>query len=85
MSAATETIAAIQALMQQLHAATTTADAAVGQAEQARQLAGALGDARSVAAFAQVHELLAEARQALQPVVERADQAMSRVKAIEGG
>jgi hypothetical protein len=85
MSATGDTIAAVQSFIRLLQEAAASANAAASQAEKSRAMAGALGDARSVAAFTQVHELLVLARRALGPAVERADQAIARTKSIEGG
>jgi hypothetical protein len=48
-------------------------------------MAAALGDARSVAAFTQVHQLLEQAHGMLGPAVDRARHAITQAKAIEGG
>jgi hypothetical protein len=85
MSATGDTIAAVQAFVQQLQQTATAANAALNQAEHARAMAAALGDARSVAAFTQVHQLISQAHGILSPAVDRAQQAIVRAKAIEGG
>jgi hypothetical protein len=48
-------------------------------------MAAAVGDARSIAAFTSVHQIVGEARQAIGATIARADQAVRLAKAIEGG
>jgi hypothetical protein len=85
MTATGDTLAAIQAFIQQLQQAATAAKAAANRAEQGRTMAAAVGDARSVAAFTQVHQLITQAHKSIGTTVEQAEQAMTRTKAIEGG
>jgi len=85
MTATSDTIAAIQSFIQQVQQAATAANNAAGQAEQGQAMASRVGDARSVAAFGQVHQLISQARQTLAAVVGHANEAIARTKAIEGG
>jgi len=85
VSATGDTIAAIQAFIQQLQQAATAAKAAISQAEQGRAKATGVGDARSITTFTQVHQLLSEAHRSVGATIGQAERAMTWTKAMQDG
>jgi hypothetical protein len=85
MTATGDTIAAIQALIQQLQNSAGAANAAAGQAGNGRTVAAALGHTRSVAAFSAVQQNVGEIHRTIGALVGKAQEAIAQTKAIEGG
>jgi hypothetical protein len=85
MTAISETIAAINALVQQLQNSATTANAAANQAERARTMAAAVGHNGTVAALIAIQQSIGEIHRGIGPLVGRAQEAIDQAKAAEGG
>jgi hypothetical protein len=73
VTATSDTIAAIQALVQQLQHAAGSAATAGHQAEQGRVMATQLGHSRSVASFAQIHQLLGQVHKTIGIAIAQAE------------
>jgi hypothetical protein len=85
MTAIGETIAAINALIQQLQHSATAASVAASQAEKARTMAAAVGHTGTVAALGAIQQGIGEIHRAIGPLVVRAQEAINQAKAAEGG
>jgi hypothetical protein len=85
MSATGDTIAAIQHLLEQLRGCVTSAGSAVDKTDQARSAAANLGNERTVAVLDAIGQSLAETHRSIDPLIEKAQQALGQAQAIEDG
>jgi cell fate (sporulation/competence/biofilm development) regulator YlbF (YheA/YmcA/DUF963 family) len=85
MSAIEETIAAIQALIQQLQQSGGTAGNAANKAEQGRALATSVGAQVSIRQFAQLQDGLGQVQGQIGALTERVRQLLTQAKTIHGG
>jgi methyl-accepting chemotaxis protein len=85
MSAIEETIAAIQALIQQLQQSASTAGNAAKSAEQGRGLATSVGAQTSIQQFTQLQDGLNQVQGQIGALTERVRQLLTQAKVIHGG
>jgi hypothetical protein len=85
MTATSDIIAAVQALIQQLQQSTAATNVAAVQAEKAQSMAVALGHGQSVLAFGAIQQTLNEVQRGIGPLIDKARTAIEQAKAAEGG
>jgi methyl-accepting chemotaxis protein len=85
MTAIEETIAAVQALIQQLQQSAATAGTAARSAQQGQARAAQLGTQVSIHRFAQLHSGLNGVQSQIGALTDRVKQLLTLSKAIHGG